>query len=79
MRSVDWQAAVEAEMYQSVPSMRASVLDTMLEYILGAVTSVVTEQLAGMHMSGHIQLHCGIHTLSLSPVQQASCRLFPLL
>ncbi len=52
--SQDWylvtlcmQAAVEAEMYQSVPSMRASVLDAMMDYILGAVTSVVTEQLAG--------------------------------
>ena len=42
------QAAVEAEMYQSAPSIRASVLEAMLDYILGAITSVVTEQLAGV-------------------------------
>ena len=41
------QAAVEAEMYQNAPSMRSSVLDALLEYILGAITGVVAEQLAG--------------------------------
>lgn len=35
-------------MYQSAPSIRASVLEAMLDYILGAITSVVAEQLAGV-------------------------------
>ncbi|KAK9861363.1 hypothetical protein WJX84_001108 [Apatococcus fuscideae] len=49
-------AAVEAEMYQSAPSMRASVLEAMLDYILGAIASVVAEQLADVQAASLLQL-----------------------